>query len=201
VIFAVRGFGFEFGKPGRAEEAVGAELFHFALIFAVEEGALGTEAGGDGGVHEVAGIVGVHLEEDAHFEFAHRAAVEVTLKVCQIVAPEHDEDADRGAFADELGEGLVGLFFFTLFAAEAEIVVGLAEVAEALDAVEEDERRRFRAFALDAEVDFLAEILRRSLKPLGSKTLTGATAASAASDSSCGGSSAGPEQKTISASA
>ena len=41
------------------------------------------------------------------------------------------EDAQRRAFANDFGKRLIGLFLFALFA-EAEIVVGLAQIADAL---------------------------------------------------------------------
>ena len=55
---------------------VGAEFFEDALFVAVEEGAVVAEVVGDGGVDEVAGVGGAHLEEDAVVEFAEGLAVE-----------------------------------------------------------------------------------------------------------------------------
>src|ERR1700722_6671429 len=143
-------------EPFLVGEGVGAEFFQGALFFAVDEGAIGAEFVGGGGIDEVAGVVGAHLEKDAVVEFAHGGAFERAVDARGGIDPSDDVDSQARAFAEEVGELLAGvgvLFFFAR--GEAEAFFSFFQDAITLNAVDDEED--FGAADADgAGLDFLA---------------------------------------------
>ena len=84
------------------------------------------------------GIALAHLEEDTHLELAEVGAFEGAIDVVQAVAPEDDVDAERRAVAEDRREQLRRARRLVP-AVGAEIVVGLPEVAEPREVVDDEE--------------------------------------------------------------
>lgn len=124
-----------FVHPGGVGEGEGAEGFEAGLVLAVEEGAVEAEAAGLGGVDEAGGVVGAHLEEDAHAELADGLAAEGAVDVVEGVDAGDEMDADGRAFGDDLIELISGLG--GVVSTEGEVLL-VAELAELLQAVDEE---------------------------------------------------------------
>src|ERR1019366_1582675 len=58
-------------NPFRRGQSVRPELLDLPLILGVIKRPLRSELGGDGGIHQRAGVGGAHLHEDALIELAH----------------------------------------------------------------------------------------------------------------------------------
>ena len=108
---------------------------HGAGVLAVEQGAVGAQAVGQGRVDQVARIRCAHLEEDAVIELAHGGAIQGALQGDGRVGPDNGVDADGRAFGEQFGELLVGLRCRSLFAAaEIEIIFLMTQQTIALQA-------------------------------------------------------------------
>ena len=84
-----------------------------------------------------------HLEEDAVLQLAEGGAVEGAVEAVQRVAPDQGVDAVDRAVAEDRAEQLGGLRRLVgLGAGEAEVVLGLPELAEPLEVVDEQVDRR-----------------------------------------------------------
>ena len=67
------------------------------------------EGGGLGRVDKARGIVGAHLEDDAHFEFAERLSAHEAIDVIEGVHGDQDVKAVGAAFANEIVELRAGI--------------------------------------------------------------------------------------------
>ena len=158
--------------PLGIRQGVGAERFHVAFLFVVVDGAVEAEVAGLGGVDEAGGIVGTHLEEDAHLEFTLRLAVDGAVDVVERVDRGDDVDAVGGTFGDEVVEHRAGI------GAGAGIVRGetkvflVAEFLELLQSVNDDKRAGmgFAGITVHALIQVLAQGLKHIRKLAGAGT-------------------------------
>ena len=97
-------------KPVGGGRGVRAEGLQMAFLLVEKESAVEAEETGFGAIDEAGGIVGAHLEEDAHLEFAEGLAAEEAVDGVIGVARGDDVEAQAGAFADQAVEdrGRVG---------------------------------------------------------------------------------------------
>src|SRR5208337_237143 len=109
--------------------AVGAELLQPVLLLAGEEGAVAAQLAGGGRVEQAATVGRAHLEEHAHLELAELLVREVAVEVVHGVAPGDQVHAQAGTLTEDHVE-VVRRREVILFAAEAEVVLATAEVAE-----------------------------------------------------------------------
>src|SRR5262249_6005090 len=101
---------------------------------------LRAELGGGGVVHQRARVRGAHLHQDALVELAQRLPIQAALQVDERITPEQGENTHRRAFLEHLSE-LAERRLVVAFAREAEIIIGAAQVAQALHTVYEQELR------------------------------------------------------------
>src|SRR5208283_1249939 len=121
--------------------AVGPELLQPVLLLAGEEGAVAAELAGGGRVEQTATVGRAHLEEHAHLELAELLVREVAVEVVHGVAPGDQVHAQAGTLTEDHVE-VVRRREVILFAAEAEVVLATAEVAEPGQVVNEQEKLR-----------------------------------------------------------
>src|SRR6187399_2909474 len=95
-------------------------------------------------VNQSARIVRAHLEQDAHFEFADRLAVEHPIQIVQAITPGHHMDPHPWAVLENRSKLLRGIWLLFL-AREAKIVVGFPQFAESGEIVDHQENRWLRS--------------------------------------------------------
>src|SRR5262249_44103661 len=127
-------------EPLGPRQPIRAELLELPLVLGEEQRAIGPELGGDRRVEQAARIGGAHLEANPHLELAQLRALHAPLQVRQVVAPDDRVQADGGAFAQQVDEELLRRGRL-IRAAEAEIILVAAQVAQPLQA-EQDEKTR-----------------------------------------------------------
>src|SRR5208337_5023843 len=120
---------------------IGPELLQPVLLLAGEEGAVATQLAGGGRVEQTAGVGRAHLEEHAHLNLAQLLVREVAVEVVHGVAPGDQVHAQAGTFTENHVE-VVRRREVILFAAEAEVVLATAQVAEPGQVVNEQEELR-----------------------------------------------------------
>ena len=99
------------------------------------------EAAGFGRVDEARGIVGAHLEYDAHLKFAQRLAVQPAVDVVQCVHRNNKVDAVARPFGDDIGELRSGIWPRVGVAHREGELVFIPQLLEFVEAVDEAEHR------------------------------------------------------------
>src|SRR5438552_5156589 len=100
-----------------------------------------TQLAGQRSIDKVAGIGGTHLEKDAQLELAQGLPVEGAVQIVEAITPCQCVNAHARAFAQDVRE-LFGRARLLLAPREPEIVVLLAQVAEALQSVNDQIQSR-----------------------------------------------------------
>ncbi len=92
------------GDPLVVGHGVWAEGFDRAELLIVKERAMEAERAGLRGIDEARGIVGAHLEDDAHFEFSERLAIHPAAYVVIAVDRHQQMDPVAAPFGDYIIE-------------------------------------------------------------------------------------------------
>ena len=138
-------------EPLRIRRGVGAEGFQGAFVLVVEEAAVEAERARFGGVDQAGGVVGAHLEDDAHFKFAERLPAHGAVHVVEGVDAGEEVDAEGAAFGDDVGELGTGIGVAVAAGGEAEVVF-VPEFLKLVQAVDEEEECGFGAGGARLEV-------------------------------------------------
>jgi len=145
-------------EPRGVGLGVGAEGFEGAFVLVVEERAVEAEGARFRGVDEAGGVVGTHLEDDAHFKFAQGLPVHRAVHIVERVDADDEVDAEAAALGDDVGQLRAGTGFAGT-GGEREVIL-VAQFLEAVQAVDEHVDGRSAGVAIRAaRFEFLGEFV------------------------------------------